>query len=145
MGLYIQNYTFMRTHHKHRMRTKSLIQIEINYFTVLCLDRLVCWRDVWCALVGRCLSLGSIWGHVFGRLKRRGGLEGVSSESWEPVYGRSLPCLNVDCGNSVVAHISICNWSGDWLKTAATEIAEGDGRTMCETDKGTFRIYFYLF
>ena len=42
----------------------------------------------------------------------------------------------------MVIHTSVCNGSGDWLKTAATEIAGGGGRTMCETDKGTFKLQF---
>ena len=35
----------------------------------------------------------------------------------------------------MVVEISDCNGSGDWLKTAATKVAEGDGRTICETDR----------
>ena len=42
----------------------------------------------------------------------------------------------------MVVQISECNGSGDWLSTAPTEVAGGDGRTMCETDEGTFVIQF---
>ena len=63
-------------------------------------------------------------------------------------FRRSLVCLNDDCGNSVVADISICNGSGVWLKTAPTEVAEGGGRTMCEADRALLDfnlVIFYIF
>ena len=86
-----------------------------------------------------------LWIAPSGVLQWRGGPEGASTESWEPVYGRSLPCLNDDCGDSVVVETSVCNVSGDWLKTAATEIAEGGGRTMCDTDRALLEFIFIYF
>ena len=42
--------------------------------------------------------------------------------------------------------ISDCNGSGDWLKTAPTKVAEGDGSSMCETDRALleFNLIFIL-
>ena len=42
----------------------------------------------------------------------------------------------------MVVEIGICNGCGVWLKTAPTEVADEDGRTMCEKDKGTFSLLF---
>ena len=64
---------------------------------------------------------------------------------------RRLVCLNADCRNSVNVEISVCNGGGVWLKTAPTEVAEGGGRSMCETDKALLEfklvnfIYFTLY
>ena len=54
--------------------------------------------------------------------KVRGGLGGASSESCEPVYRRSLACLNDDCGNSVIVDISVSRLRPPKLRTEMGEL-----------------------
>ena len=96
-------------------------------------------------LVGRRLKLGSVGGCTSRRPIEAGWFSGYILRVLLAGLRAKSSNFNVDCGNSVDVEIEVCNGSGDWLTTAAMEIADGYGRCMWGTGEGTFRFYLANF